>query len=181
MKLLYADTWMIEALKAANKTTAVLLDLPALLSTLSLQDVAFYLEVNKNLAGFLPKALVSSFQSPEFKLQGWISDAQVKQVTDLLEARLLTKASKEPDDAKDANKVLTIDIVNDDTLLVHYVDRQSPPRQSERDKALWISAFAERTLRQMSAFMAFETIAILPIMRWYLNAREVVLTPNTVV
>lgn len=181
MKLLYADTWMIEALKAANKTTAVLLDLPALLSTLSLQDVAFYLEVNKNLAGFLPKALVGSFRNAEFKLHGWLSDQQVQQVNDLLEARHLTKASKTPEEAKDPNKVLTIDIVDDDTLLVHYIDRQSQQHSSERDKALWISAFAERTMRQMSAFMSFDAIAILPVMHWYLKAREVVLTPNTVV
>lgn len=181
MKLLYADTWMIEALKAANKTPAVLLDLPTLVSTLSLQDVAFYLEVNKNLAGFLPKALVNSFQSPEFKLQGWLSEHQVQQVQDLLDARLLTKASKKPEDAKDPNKVLTIDIISDDTLLVHYIDRQSQQHSSERDKALWISAFAERTMRQMSAFMNFDAIAVLPIMHWYLKAREVVLTPNTVV
>lgn len=181
MKLLYADTWMIEALKAANKTTAVLLDLPALVSTLSLQDVAFYLEVNKNLEAFLPKALVSSFSQPEFKLQGWLSEAQVKQVNDLLEARHLTKAKKEPDDAKDPNKVLTIDILNDDTLLVHYIEREGTSFSSARDKAMWVSEFAERAMRQMSAFMTFDAIAIRPIMHWYLQARQVVLTPNTVV
>jgi hypothetical protein len=181
MKLLYADTWMIEALKAANKTTAVLLDLPALVSTLSLQDVAFYLDVNKNLAAFLPKALVSSFQSPEFKLQGWLSEKQVKQVEDLLEARRLTNKKVTPDEAHDASKVLTIDILDDDTLLVHYIDRTTETFSSERDKAMWESKFGERVLRQMSAFMKFEAIAVLPIMRWYLKAREVVLTPNTVV
>jgi hypothetical protein len=33
----------------------------------------------------------------------------------------------------------------------------------------------------MSAFVKFENIAVLPVFRWYLQARRVVLEPNTVV
>ena len=181
MKLLYADTWMIEALKAANKTPEALLNLPVLLSTLSLEDVAFYLAVNKNLEEFLPKQLVDSFKQPSFKLQGWISDKQVREVESLLEARRLTNAKKVPDDAKKDDKVLTIDILNADTLLVHYIDRQGPAPTTVQGKAQWISDFAERTIRQLFALVRFEDIAPLPIMRWYLEARALVLRPNSVV
>jgi hypothetical protein len=181
MKLLYADTWMIEALKAANKTPVALLDIPTLLNTLSEEDVAFYLGVNKNLAEFLPKPLVSSFKPVEFKLQGWISEKQVKKVEDLLEARRLSSAKLMPEEANDADKMLTIDILNDEVLLVHYIDRKDVSMQTNLDKALWVSEFAERVIRQMSAFVTFDKLAALPIFRWYLQARRVVLEPNTVV
>lgn len=181
MKLLYADTWMIEALKAANKTPEALLDLPTLLNTVSEEDVAFYLGVNKNLGEFLPMPLVSSFKPVEFKLRGWLSEKQVTKVEDLIEARRLSNAKQVPVDAKDANKVLTIDILNDEVLLVHFIDRQGQALQTARDKAIWVSEFAERVIRQMSAFVKFENIAVLPVFRWYLQARRVVLEPNTVV
>lgn len=181
MKLLYADTWMIDALKAANKTPAALLDLPSLLSTLSTEDVAFYLEVNKNLGSFLPKPLVDSFKTAEFKLQGWISEAQLQKVNDVLEARRLTNAKHAPADAKDEDKVLTVDILNEDTLLAHYIDRGDRPMDGDLDKAHWVSDFCERVLRQMATLVRFEAIAPRPIMRWYLEARQVILRPNSVV
>jgi len=181
MKLLYADAWMIEALKAANKTPAALLDLPVLLNTLSQEDVAFYLDMNKNLAAFLPIELVSSFTAPPFTLKQWVSGKQAREVEDLLEARRLTKAKVIPEDAKNAQKMLTVDILDDETLLVHYIDRSGDVPFDARSKAAWISSFAERALRQMAALIPFESIAPLPLLRWYLQARSVILRPNTVV
>ena len=181
MKLLYADSWMIEALKAANKTPAALLDLPTLLNTLSNADVAFYLALNKNLDGFLPKELVGSFSAVAFTLKGWLSDKQVREVEDLLEVRRMTNAKQVPDDAHNTEKMLTVDILDDETLLVHYIDRQGPNPTDSQSKAAWISQFSERVIRQMGALRRFEEIVVLPVMRWYLEARQVILRPNSVV
>lgn len=177
MKLLYADNWLIDAVVAANLPKEKLLDLPVLLDTVSSSDVAFYLELNSNLEGFLPAALVRSFSPVEFKIKGWVSEKKVQEIADIQEASRLKGPPATPVDTKNRDLVITTDILNADTLLAHYVEHPEATINSSLQKAKMDSEFTNRVIRQMLTDLTFDAVATLPIMGWYLRSRQEVLNP----
>lgn len=177
MKILYADGWMVDALAAAGLANTTLLDLPALLNTLSADDVAFYVDVNKNLEAFLPKELVKSFEPTVFNLQGAENDRKLRAVVDAQVGAAVRKRAAIPADAKDEDKVLTCDLLGADTLLFRHISKTKEVTPVQQQSHL-----AERVLRQLAALgTRFEQLAVLPVMRWYLDARTILLTPNRIV
>lgn len=175
MKILYADAWMVDALAAAGLPRTTLLDIPALLNTLSADDVAFYLDVNRNLASFMPPPIVGSFTAPNLKLAGPDEHRGLKRVHDALQGRAIKKSSAIPVDAKDQTKALTCDLLDADTILFRYI----PSANADASAVVRLCRLAERVIRQLYTMLPFEQLSVLPVMRMYLEARQNLLTPTT--
>lgn len=176
MKILYADGWMIDALTAAGLPRSTLLDIPALLNTLSADDVAFYLDVNRNLTGFIPAAIVNSFTAPVFIRPTDASDQRLKRVQDALLGRAIKQSKAVPADAKGTDKILTCDLLNADTILFRYI----PAPTASTSALVRVNRFTERVIRQLYTMLTFEQLSVLPLVRMYLEDRQTLLTPNTV-
>lgn len=171
MKILYADAWMVDALTAAGLPRTALLDIPALLNTLSVDDVAFYIDTNRNLNGFLPKEVVSSFQPATFIQLNSTDDRQMRRVHDALQGRAIKKSTAVPADAKNTGKMLTCDLLDADTILFRYID--SVGDTSPLHRVLHLS---ERIIRQLYTMLSFEHLSVLPVVRMYLENRQTLLT-----
>jgi hypothetical protein len=177
MKILYADAWMIDALAAARLPTTTLLNISALLDTLSADDVAFYIDLNKNLSAFIPKAIVESFTPAALDLSGASLDKRLRRVHDALQARSVTNTSAVPKAAADDHLVLTCDVLDADTILFRHIPK---PDESENNVAR-MGRLTERLIRQLYLSLSFERLIVLPVVKMYLDWRHVALRPNVIV
>ena len=176
MKMVYAESWMLEALKAAHLPPTALLDLPVLLDTLSPVDVAKYLAMNRSLTEFLPKALVASFSPLELHLEHLGEHTKKQKLADALRRHEFAKGAV-PQRANDSDYKLTCDLLDPDTLVFQHILKSDP----SLNEAYYEMTLAERVLRQMYTTLSFEKLAVLPIMRGWLELRQKALAPNKVV
>jgi hypothetical protein len=176
MKMVYAESWMIDALKAAHLPPTALLDIPVLLDTLSPVDVAFYLAMNRSLTEFLPKDLVMSFSPLDVRLEQLGEHTKKQKLVDALHRREFAKGAV-PKLASDSDYKLTCDLLDADTLVFQHI-RKSDPSLSAMYYDL---TFVERVLRQMYTAISFEKLVVLPITRWWMEMRAKALVPNKVV
>lgn len=172
MKIVYAPRWMLHALAAASQPKEALLNLPVLVNTLSVEDVAIYLATNKKLSEFLPEALVGSCSGPEFDF----TKAPELALNDAL-FNVKLNGKDIPAESKDKGLRLTCDLIGPDTILVHYIDDNEP--NVDADQKTY--ALYERFLRQLYTVLTFPQLAVLPVMGAYLSLRRTMLTPNRIV
>lgn len=172
MKMVYASRWMLDALASAGQPRTVLLDLPALLNTLSAEDVAFYVAANNNLASFLPKEIFESFHRVNFDL----SDPKLAKVRDALQRIEVSGKAAIPAEADDARQMLTSDLFDADAIVFQHI-----LKETAQEGAFRVAHIAERVLRQMATVLRYEQYIVLPIARWYMEARQQILTPNRIV
>jgi len=176
MKMVYAESWMIDALKAAHLPPTALLDLPVLLDTLSPKDVAFYLAMNRSLTEFLPKDLVASFSPIDVRLELLGDHPKAQRVADALRHRQYAKGAVPPR-ANDSDYKLTCDLLDPDTLVFQHILKSDPSLSAN----YYASTLLERVLRQMYTTLSFEKLVVLPVFRWWMELRQQALIPNKVV
>ncbi len=177
MKILYADAWMVQALASAGVAATTLLDLPQLLDTLSVEDVAFYVRVNKNLPAFIPAPIVNSFTPVVFDLSDIHSQPGTRRIKDVVQALDITGKPAVPADASDPSKILTCDLLGADTIVFKHISKAG----AVINELEHTQHFLDRIIRQMSVIEPFERVAIQPVMRYYLETRAEQLKPNRVV
>lgn len=171
MKILYVSDWMLDAVKASQRPLDTLCNIPALLDTLSADDVAFYLTANQHLSSFIPEAVVRSFTKPDFNFDPRQAkdNPAVKKVVDALERRAFQKGKFVPEEANDPTKVLTCELMNDDTILVYFIPKQAIEGEEDQDRQ---GVFIERLMRQVYTQVRFETMTQLPFFGQYLSDRS---------
>lgn len=176
MKMVYAQSWMIDALKAAHLPPTALLDLPVLLDTLSTPDVAFYLAMNRDLKAFIPEAIVDSFTPIHFDL-ALLSHAKTQKLADQLTKLQFGRKEVISPEARDETKRLTCDLLDPDTIVFRHIVTSSKDVPAEVNHI----SLAERLLRQMYTTLSFEKVVVLPVFNLWLSLRRKMLAPNKVV
>lgn len=177
MKMVYAEQWMIEALKAAHLPPTALFDLPVLLDTLSPGDVAFYLASNRSLTSFLPKDLVGSFSPLDIRLELLGEHTKKQALASALHRLEFGQKKAIPPHSQDPNYKLTCDLLDPDTIRFTHL-RKDEPILSE---TYYDTSLTERVIRQLYTALSFERLMVLPIMRHWLDLRKTALIPNKVV
>lgn len=141
--------------------------LDLLASTLSAEDVAFYMACNDKPESVLPDEIAQSFTFVPFYSQ--MKQIEDPIVRDALEARLQKFKAGDIASliAEDKKKMLTSDILDGDVILFTYIDAVENGSQEPGDVDLY-----DRLLNQVTALIPFHWAAKLPIMRAYLKASQ---------
>ena len=157
MKILFVPDWMKQALEAASVPRREWVCPKSLKSTLSSQDVAFYIYLNNNMSQVVPKTIVDSMERIDFD---YALQQDQDEMSDVATILMDYEINDSAPDLGTEGKCLTCDLFDENTILFTYIP-QSP--EQALDPAQTQLQFLDRVIRQLLVYEPFERVVRKPV------------------
>lgn len=165
MKIVYIPQSLYPALKKAELRAQDLRDVEKLLSTLSADDVAFYLAANDARRCPIPKPLQEYLPNLIFGgVMPWTDSEQCKAVLGKFNS---INANGRMADMYEEGAVFTSDCVEEDLLIITHVaaDAEVSEKAPQNDKV-----FYDRVIQQLLAFQPLEAVLGSPVLLGWMKS-----------
>lgn len=168
MKIIFVPAWVEQALESDERGIRAVLDQDVLKATLSREDVAFYVQLNRNMQRWLPAEIPHSFEHGTNEVLN-LDESFMGEVSDLylmrrdldgdanLDTRELFGPLSSPMKASELK--FTVRVLNYDTIAI----------VPQKDKGDSIMGMVDYLLLLLTQRMKFQHVARTPLFRYYVR------------